>query len=297
MSILVSVLMTSYNRENYIHEAIESVLASTYNNFELIIVDDCSTDKTVEIAKTYADKDYRIKVYENQVNLGDYANRNKASSYATGEYIMFVDSDDKIYPDGIERCVKAMQQFPVSGIGLFDITGANKNREPFIIESKDAIQIHFFKKPFLTVGPGGTIQRRSFFERVHRYPVKYGPANDMYHHLKAACFSPVVLLPFDFVFYRRHEGQEINNEFSYLYNNYNYLRDAVAELPLQLSEQQKEWVLKKNNRRFVVNICSYWARTFDFRRTISAIRKTSFSTKDFLNGIFHFDGKNSLDKQ
>ena len=62
---LVSVLMTAYNREKYIAEAIESVLASTYTNFELIIVDDCSTDKTVEIAKSYEVKDNRIKVYIN----------------------------------------------------------------------------------------------------------------------------------------------------------------------------------------------------------------------------------------
>ena len=58
---LVSVLMTAYNREKYIAEAIESVLASTYKNFELIIVDDCSKDKTVEIARRYAKKDQRIK--------------------------------------------------------------------------------------------------------------------------------------------------------------------------------------------------------------------------------------------
>ena len=85
---LVSVLMTSYNRENYIAEAIESVLASTYKNFELIIVDDRSKDRTVEIARSYESKDDRVKVYINEKNLGDYPNRNKAASYAKGFYIM-----------------------------------------------------------------------------------------------------------------------------------------------------------------------------------------------------------------
>jgi glycosyltransferase involved in cell wall biosynthesis len=68
---LVSVLMTSYNREKYIGEAIESVLESTYNNFELIIVDDCSTDNTVKIAKSFAEKDARVKVFCNDKNPGD----------------------------------------------------------------------------------------------------------------------------------------------------------------------------------------------------------------------------------
>jgi glycosyltransferase involved in cell wall biosynthesis len=82
---LVSVLMTAYNRENYIVEAIESVLSSTYTNFELIVVDDGSTDNTVNIARGYAHKDDRIKVYVNTKNLGDYANRNNAAKKAKGE--------------------------------------------------------------------------------------------------------------------------------------------------------------------------------------------------------------------
>jgi glycosyltransferase involved in cell wall biosynthesis len=70
--LLISVLMTAFNREKYIGYAIESVLASTYEDFELIIVDDCSTDSTVQIARRYELKDSRIKVFENTVNLGDY---------------------------------------------------------------------------------------------------------------------------------------------------------------------------------------------------------------------------------
>ena len=63
---LVSVLMTSFNREKYIGEAIESVLASTYTNFELIITDDRSTDNTVTIAKTFGSKDQRVKLFINE---------------------------------------------------------------------------------------------------------------------------------------------------------------------------------------------------------------------------------------
>ncbi len=75
---LISILMTAYNREHYITEAIESVLASTYQNWELIIVDDGSKDDTVSIAKSYAAEDARIKVHVNEKNLGDYPNRNRA---------------------------------------------------------------------------------------------------------------------------------------------------------------------------------------------------------------------------
>src|SRR5664279_4015758 len=94
---LVSVLMTAYNREKYIAEAIESVLSSTYTNFELIIVDDGSKDNTVNIARRYELQDSRIKVYINTTNLGDYPNRNHAAGFAIGKYIKYIDADDAIY--------------------------------------------------------------------------------------------------------------------------------------------------------------------------------------------------------
>jgi glycosyltransferase involved in cell wall biosynthesis len=281
----VSVLMTAYNRQQFIAEAIESVLAQTYNKFELIIVDDGSKDNSVNIALSYAQKDNRIKVYVNEQNLGDYPNRNKAESYAQGEYIMYVDSDDTIFPNGIEQCVRIMEQYPQSGFG---ITAASLNlQQALLLSSETAVRNHFFKQPFLTVGPGGTIQRKSFFEEIMQYPVKYGPANDMYHHLKAVSNSPVVLLPFEFIYYRRHEGQEINDKYSYLYNNYNYLRDAINELSLPLSTDEKKWILKKNKRRFLTNIFKYFTATFNLKKTCGAINSADFSFRDALDGIFH----------
>lgn len=283
---LVSVLMTVYNREHFIREAIESVLASTYSNFELIITDDGSTDQSVLVAREYEAQDQRIHVYQNEKNLGDYPNRNKAASLANGEYIMFVDSDDKINTDGIDRCLKTMLDHPDSSFGIY---WPFSKQEAFVLTSEEAINNHFFKKPFLTIGPGGTILRRSFFERINGYPVKYGPANDMYFNLKAASQTPIVLLPFEFMFYRIHEGQEINNKYAYLFCNYNYFRDAVNELELTLSSEQKKWLLKKNNRRFVTNLISFFLKTFNFRMTQKVILNTKFSFKDALQGIFHFN--------
>ena len=102
--------MTSYNREKYIAQAIESVLASTYKDFELIIVDDCSKDNTVGIAKKYEELDSRVKVYVNEFNLGDYPNRNKAATYAKGKYIKYIDADDMIYPWGLEIIINSFEK-------------------------------------------------------------------------------------------------------------------------------------------------------------------------------------------
>ena len=117
-NVVVSILTTCFNREKYLTACIDSVLASTHQNWELIIVDDVSTDTSVAIAKSYEKKDPRIKVYVNEKNLGDYPNRNKAASYAKGKYLKYLDADDIIYPHGLEVMVHTMEQFPEAGLGI-----------------------------------------------------------------------------------------------------------------------------------------------------------------------------------
>lgn len=276
--------MTSYNRENFIAEAIESVLASTYKNFELIIVDDRSKDSTVEIARSYESKDDRVKVYINKKNLGDYPNRNKAAGYAQGFYIMHVDSDDTIYPDGIQKCVDCMEQFQEAHFGMINYY----IKEPTVFESAKTIWGHFFKISILGIGPGGTIIKRSFFEKIKGFPEKYGPAGDMYFNLKAISQTNVVMLPFEFHFYRRHEGQEINNYYSYLFNNYNYLHDALKELNLFLTSKEIKWLDNKNNRRFLVNLLKFLFKTKSIHKTKQVLAKTKFGLKEAWTAIFHF---------
>lgn len=281
---LVSILMTAFNREAFIAEAIESVLCSSYKNFELIIVDDCSKDKTVEIAKGYALVDSRIQIHKNDKNLGDYANRNHASTFALGEYMMFVDSDDKIFPFSIEYCLGEMEKDISVDMGIFS---ADENLKDAIMNGAQSIPHHYFIEPFLIAGPGATILKKSFFEKIGQYPTLYGPANDMYFNLKAAAEGKIRVLTKEFLFYRIHNGQEKNNKFSYLYNNYNYNRDALIFLPLPLTESEKAWVSKKNKRRFSVNLIKYFFKTFNISKTYQAFKLANFSIKDALAGLFH----------
>ena len=286
---LISVLMTCYNREDFVAEAIESVLASTYLNLELIIVDDGSKDSTVSIAETYRAKDNRVKLYVNEKNLGDYRNRNRAASYATGKYLFSVDSDDKIYENGFDMCVKYLLQFPQARFATYYRIPA---AEAFVVNPVTAINNHFFKENYLMIGPGGTIIEREYFIEINGFPEKYGPANDTYYNLKAACSAPVLMIPFMFYFYRTHPGQEIHNAYSYLSNNYRYTRDALNELPLHLTAAQVSWLQKKNNRRFLKNIFNYFIKTKDFKKTTAAIRFAQFSFKDAVTGAFHYYTEN-----
>lgn len=281
---LVSVLMTAYNREVYISEAIQSVIMSTYSNWELIICDDCSTDNTLQIANKFAELDRRISVYQNHKNLGDYPNRNKAASYAKGDYLMYVDSDDKILYDGIESCVNLMLNNPKSNFGIRYFID---NKNSFVMESNNVIRTHFLKHPMLLVGPGGMIINRDFFNSIAGYPEKYGPANDMYFSVKAALNTPVVFITSEFSYYRIHDGQEKNNQYSYLYNNYLYLNDLLNDLNLPLTNKEIDFLRKKNKRRFLVNIINYYLSTFNLKNTLRAIKNAEYSFSDAFVAVFH----------
>ena len=105
---LVSIIMPTYNCGRFISESIDSVLAQTYTAWELLIVDDCSTDNTAEIVAAYNDP--RIHYLRNEQNEGAALTRNKALRAVKGRYIAFLDSDDLWHPDKLERQIAFMEQ-------------------------------------------------------------------------------------------------------------------------------------------------------------------------------------------
>lgn len=106
--IIISVITPAYNAEKFIGEAIESVLAQTYENWEMIIVDDCSRDQTVELVESYQQKDERIKLIKLKENGGSAVARNTAMDYAKGTYYAFLDSDDQWLPEKLEKQLRFM---------------------------------------------------------------------------------------------------------------------------------------------------------------------------------------------
>ena len=102
-NVKISVIMSVYNGEAYLNEAIDSVLAQSFEDFELIVINDCSTDRTSEILEQYAARDARVKVHTNEVNLRLPSSLNKAISLAEGKYIARMDADDICLPNRLEK--------------------------------------------------------------------------------------------------------------------------------------------------------------------------------------------------
>lgn len=202
----VSVLTTIFNREAFLAEAIESVLAQTFADFELILVDDCSTDRSVEIARRYL-CDPRVRFFQNERNLGDYPNRNSAAAHATGDYLKYVDSDDTIAQDCLEVMVATMDAHPHAVLGLCHPPGRFP-KLPLVLSPLEAYRTHYFDRGILTNAPLSAIIRRSSFEAVGGFSGRnYIGDGELW--LRLAAEFPIVLLRGGLTRWRSHGDQQL----------------------------------------------------------------------------------------
>ncbi|EAL6259552.1 glycosyltransferase family 2 protein, partial [Campylobacter jejuni] len=105
----ISIILPTYNVEQYIARAIESCINQTFKNIEIIVVDDCGSDKSIDIAKEYAKKDDRIKIIHNEENLKLLRARYEGVKVANSPYIMFLDPDDYLELNACEECMKILK--------------------------------------------------------------------------------------------------------------------------------------------------------------------------------------------
>ncbi len=233
---LVSVLMTAFNREQYIAESIESVLRSTYTNFELIIVDDHSKDRTVEIAHSYSDP--RIQVYRNDKNLGDYPNRNRAASYASGKYIKYLDADDIIYDYGLAVMVNYIERFPKAGFALASIV-SNEQPFPMCLEPREIYLENFYGYNHFDRAPCSSIIKLEAFKSVGGF-TGARLIGDYELWFALARYFPMVKMPFDLYWNRVHPEQESRSEYAKNYPalRHKVLTDALNHPDCPLTEQE-----------------------------------------------------------
>lgn len=220
---LVSIIIPVYNRENLISETINYALNQTYQNIEIIIVDNCSTDNTFEIIKSIQQKDNRIKLYKNEMNIGPVKNWKKCIEKSTGKYIKILWSDDKISTDFLEKTVNLLENdeeigFVYTKTILFDDT---KTKELFHLGPTGKYQtdlfvfMECFDKSRVPLSPGNALFRRIDVEKNIIIDLnnpknldfnKYGAGNDLLIFL-LTCPNYKYFYYLDSVksFYRVHE--------------------------------------------------------------------------------------------
>ncbi len=203
---LFTIATITYNSGKWVRQAIESVLASSFTDFELLISDDCSTDDTWEIIQQYNDP--RIRAWRNEKNMGEYPNRNKVLQQAKGKYILYVDGDDILYKDTLRNLSEYISAFP--GAGMF--WGLNPQHFPFFIFPYQVLPRQNMKLiyctliPIAEIGFGEVLFDKASLLKIGGFSTKY-KTGDTFIKKKLAMMVPVVYVNIGFMFWRQSPQQ------------------------------------------------------------------------------------------
>jgi glycosyltransferase involved in cell wall biosynthesis len=172
---LISVIMAAYNAQRFLDEAVESIRAQTLADWELIAIDDCSTDDTFERLQEWSRKDDRIRVFQTLENFGVGGARDVGLAAARGAYIAIMDADDIALPERFEKQIAFMQQNPdIIGLGTqtvqVDEDGCEIGRKTFPVESEKLYDMLYtaapIQVPTLMINRSKLPEKFNWFERV-----------------------------------------------------------------------------------------------------------------------------------
>ena len=164
---LISIIMAAYNAERTVGFAVESVLKQTYENFELLVINDCSTDNTRKIVEEYAEKDSRVKLITNPENLGVSLTRLEGLKQANGDWIAIIDSDDAWMPEKLEKQI-ALQKKLNTDLVFTGVKYLKADGTPLDWELKVPDEIGYKKmlKQNLIANPS-TLVRKELYEKYY----------------------------------------------------------------------------------------------------------------------------------
>lgn len=250
---LVSIIMVVYNSSEFLNEAIESVLQSTYGNLEVIILDDCSTDNSWEIIKSYNND--TIRSYRNSKNLGEYKNRKYGISLCKGKYFLFVDGDDTLLPDGLRENVEILMDNDSAVMGIVRPPDEN------IPAGTVLTPIESLKKHYLYISPLNLSFARNIFktsilvQEMDSIPINLYSGDDFIRLYLSSKYN-IVILKIPFALWRSRPNQASRNKDKiidgflegYKINNY-FLIDENCPL----DESDKMLATKKLKKRILIH--------------------------------------------
>ena len=283
----VSILIPVYNRDDLIGQTLDSALDQTYNNIEIIVVDNASTDNTWEVIQRYEKQDDRIKAFRNDTNIGPVKNWRKCLDHATGEYAKILWSDDLITPDFIEKTIPWIEDkdvgFVFTGTEIFH---ADKKVDTYFIGKSGIYNTEEYIKGILSeniypVSPGCALFRLVDLKKNLVIDVPNNVNSDFAMHaigndlliflLTANQYSNFAFVNEKLSFFRAHEGSiSIQSSKGKLPLHYalaksyfveNYRRDLIKRMNTDIwiflrvfSDTAKEYKLGKIENFYIDNI-------------------------------------------
>ncbi|GAB4530274.1 MAG: hypothetical protein Tsb0014_12810 [Pleurocapsa sp.] len=319
MNLEVSVIIPAYNSAEYISKAIESVLNQTYCNLEIIIVDDASTDATLEIIKSFQDK--RLKIIKNEHNLGVSAARNLALKQARGNWIALLDSDDWYASERLEKLLRIAwnknADMVADNLHLIGDgeqrpwnTLLEANREKLVsVESVNAVRFIKTDRPSSVNSPrtwslGYTkpLMKRSFLMRNNlKYNENLKVGEDFALYLQCLIHQArFFLVPQAYYYYRiRKTSLSVRKPTEYLYQSHKITQDFIKQEQAVQNNLELLAAMSENLRTFKTRLSYYYVIEFtkqrNIVRAIGEVINNPSVLLVFFNKISHIIWQKTLD--
>jgi glycosyltransferase involved in cell wall biosynthesis len=204
---MVSIILPVYNADRYLEEALDSILSQTYENWELIAINDCSHDESYSILRKYKRKDKRIRVFQNKRNMGIGWTLNRGIHLAKGRYLARMDADDICFPERLERQVQYFQHHEdVSLVGTFseeiDESGTVTGPRVFPTSHADIVKEMFV---FTAIQhPTVMIDRERMPTQELWYNGELSPVEDLDFYFRNMMYAKFANIPEYLLYYRKH---------------------------------------------------------------------------------------------
>jgi GT2 family glycosyltransferase len=224
----ISVIIPTYNRETFISRAIESVFAQTYKDYEIIVIDDGSTDQTRDKVSKYGD---RVR-YIYQQNLGPSAGRNVGILNARGKYIAFCDSDDCFFPEKLEKQMAYIQKHPDCPFLYTWYNQVNHNgeieqiRKPTHCESHEHLQYCLFNRKF-TIRTSTVLVEKGCFDQAGLFNERFWYSQDWDMWLRLAAFYKGACIKEPLAEYWLHGGNRSSHR---IWINHPEIRESILRI-------------------------------------------------------------------
>lgn len=204
MGLLVSIIIPAYNSEKLIWQCVDSCVKQTYKDIEIIIIDDCSTDKTLEKVKIFNDD--RIKFFRNENNIGTAFSRNKGIDKSSGDILSFLDSDDMLTNDSVERRIRFINKGIVFG-SMYLIRG--DKGEKYYNSRRNELRIKNSK----LVGSGTALIKKEIIKKYGNFDTRlfFNEDREYWARLLVINKLPAIKLTNPVSYYRKHDNNKLSH--------------------------------------------------------------------------------------
>lgn len=283
MTLMISVILPVYNVKNELAQCVDSILAQTYRDFELIIVEDCSTDGSDEMCRALEGTDERIRVIYHSVNSGLSAARNTGISAANGDHIAFIDSDDYVAPEYLGSLLKALEEndAQMSVCGVCEVFGEGtlvREASDTVLDAQETLRAMLYRKG-IDVSAWGKLYRKELFETLRFTKGIYYEDLDIMPELVSRCRRVAVIR--DALYFYRHREASITRAG---FNEKHLILLTVAEKTTDFINEKYPSLHAAAVRRYVYSnlyiinlMIDSGSAASDAKNLIANVRKNAFS--------------------